>query len=183
MPMNAQPIAIGSKAEPFSLWSVNHQLQYALPQGKAGTIVAFICNHCPYVQAVLPTFIQIAYDYRPLGIACVTISSNDPIQYPQDDPTQMQKLAKEMNMPFAYCFDEDQTVAKAYQATCTPEFFVYDDLAKLYFHGAFDDYPAHRSPNQVTGFRLKQALNHLIAKKPFEDQSLSQGCSIKWKQT
>lgn len=143
-------------------------------------VIMFICNHCPYVIHIRNEIVKLAREYISKGIKFIAINSNDVASYPDDRPEAMIKLAKELDMPFPYLFDESQEVAKAFHAACTPDFFVFKEH-KLVYRGQFDDSrPGNGKP--VTGQDLRQALNNLIAdKKPSKDQFPSLGCNIKWK--
>ncbi len=147
----------------------------------SGTVVMFICNHCPYVILVLPKLLEIAKAYQAQGIGFVAISSNDVENYPMDSPALMKALAEEKGFTFPYLYDESQEVAKAYDAACTPDFYVFDANHKLYYRGRMDNAtPGNGHP--VTGKDLTQALDLLLQKKETPaDQWPSMGCNIKWK--
>lgn len=148
---------------------------------KNGLVVAFICNHCPYVVLINEKLVEVAKEYMAKGIAFIAISSNDVENYPQDGPELMHQHAIEQGYPFPYLFDESQEVAKAYQAACTPDFYLFDSTLKLKYRGQFDD---ARPGNQkaVTGDDLKQAMDCLLQNKPLDfSQKPSLGCNIKWK--
>jgi peroxiredoxin len=144
-------------------------------------LVAFICNHCPYVIHVLDSLVKFAADYRTRGLAAVAVSANDVGAYPQDSPEQMAALAKSRGFPFPYLYDETQDIAKAYGAACTPDFFLFDAGRRLAYHGRFDD-SRPRSSVAVTGLDLRRASDAILAggRVPPE-QIASQGCSLKWK--
>lgn len=150
-------------------------------RGNTATVVAFICNHCPFVKHINPALIQLSLDYQSRGISFVAISSNDAVQYPDDGPQAMKTTALNLGYPFPYLYDETQEVAKAYQAACTPDFFVFDNELKLVYRGQLDDSrPGNEIP--VTGKDMRDALDCLIAGKPVADfQKPSIGCNIKWK--
>jgi peroxiredoxin len=144
-------------------------------------LVAFICNHCPYVIHVLDGLVKLAADYRTRGLAAVAISSNDVGAYPQDSPQQMAALAKSRSFSFPYLYDETQDIAKAYGAACTPDFFLFDSSRCLAYHGRFDD-SRPRSSVPVTGSDLRRAADALLAGREVPpEQIASQGCSLKWK--
>lgn len=146
-----------------------------------GTVVMFLCNHCPYVLHVNPELVRVAKDYQAKGIAFVAISSNDAENYPQDGPDKMKTHAKEVGYPFPYLYDETQEVAKAYDAACTPDIYVFDGNGTLYYRGRLD---GSRPKNDVplTGEDLRAALDRLLAGEPApEKQYPSAGCNIKWK--
>lgn len=145
------------------------------------TVVMFLSNHCPYVRHVLEGLVRLAHDYRPKGVAFVAISSSDCETYPEDSPERMRLVAQRHGFPFPYLYDEAQDVARAYQAACTPDFFVFDGQLRLTYRGRLDE-ARPGSPLPVTGKDLRQALNALLAGKPLgEDQQPSLGCSIKWR--
>jgi hypothetical protein len=143
--------------------------------------VAFICNHCPYVKHILDGFVAFTREYGPRGLAVVAISSNDIATHPEDSPGEMAKLARAKNFTFPYLFDESQTVARAYDAACTPDFFLFDGDRLLVYRGQFDgSRPGSQQP--VTGVDLRSAADAVLAGSPVpERQSPSVGCSIKWK--
>jgi peroxiredoxin len=150
-------------------------------KGANGTVILFICNHCPYVIHINEALVKIANEYQAKGINFIAISSNDVEKYPQDSPEKMKVLAEEVGYPFPYLYDETQEVAKAYDAACTPDLFLFDKQLEIYYHGQLDD---SRPGNKivVTGKDLKQAMDLLLAQKPFSGKILpSMGCGIKWK--
>ncbi len=144
-------------------------------------VVAFICNHCPYVIKIREAFAQMASEYQKRGVAIVAINSNDVVNYPDDSPEQMVQAVKEFGYTFQYLFDESQTVAHAYQAACTPDLYLFDAAHRLYYRGQFDNSrPANDEP--VTGADLRHALDSLLAQLPAPElQKPSLGCNIKWK--
>lgn len=146
------------------------------------TLVALICNHCPFVVHVKSKLAELARDYTRKGVAVVAISSNDVSTHPSDGPEQMAEDATRQGYCFPYLFDETQAVAKAFRAACTPEFYVFDSAGRLAYRGQFDDSrPSNGKP--VTGADVSAALNALLAgSKPSEDQKPSIGCNVKWKQ-
>jgi thiol-disulfide isomerase/thioredoxin len=146
------------------------------------TVVMFICNHCPFVKHVQQELARLARDYQPRGAAFVAISSNDVAAYPDDAPDRMQALAKTLGFTFPYLYDESQDVARAYQAACTPDIFIYDGDLQLAYRGQLDDSrPGNGLP--VTGRDVRQALDALLASQPVDpNQRPSIGCNIKWKQ-
>ena len=176
-------IALGTQAPDFNLFDTISQKKLALQdlKGDKGTVVMFICNHCPFVIHVNSELVSIANDYSKKGIHFVAISSNDAIKYPQDSPEKMAIHAKNENYPFPYLYDEKQDIAKAYDAACTPDFYLFDNLLKLKYRGQLDD---SRPGNgiKVTGKDLRVAINCLIENKEnTETQKPSIGCNIKWK--
>jgi peroxiredoxin len=150
-------------------------------KGKVGTVIFFICNHCPFVIHVNKELVNIANDYKGKGISFIAISSNDVVNYPQDSPELMKEVARKMNYPFPYLYDETQEVARAYDAACTPDNYLFDRDMKLVYRGQIDDSrPKNGIP--VTGKDLRLALDQLLAgKEIFKEQKPSIGCNIKWK--
>jgi peroxiredoxin len=150
--------------------------------GSKGTLVMFICNHCPFVKHVLDELVRLGRDYGERGIGLVAISSNDITGYPQDRPERMKALAEEQQFPFPYLYDESQNTARAYAAACTPDFYLFDAGNKLVYRGQLDDSrPGNGQP--VTGKDIRKALDALLADKPIsKQQKPSIGCNIKWKE-
>lgn len=144
-------------------------------------LVAFICNHCPYVKHVRSKFAELARDYQSRGVGVVAISSNDADSYPDDGPAEMAKEVTLAGYTFPYLYDETQQVAKAYRAACTPDFFLFDRDRRLVYRGQFDDSrPGNGKP--VTGKDLTAAVDAVLAGKPVATQQRpSVGCNIKWK--
>lgn len=145
-------------------------------------LVMFICNHCPYVKHLHPKLEEICSAYAKKGVAVFAISSNDTNRYPEDNTIMMIKEAKHRGFTFPYLFDEDQSIAKAYHAACTPDFFLFDSEKKLAYRGQFDDSrPGNGLP--LTGSSLKEALDAVLAGKHPNpnNQKPSIGCNIKWK--
>lgn len=150
-------------------------------RGEKGTVVIFMCNHCPFVLHVLDGIIAVANDYLTKGIGFVAISSNDISTHPQDAPNEMTKLAKKKNFPFSYLYDESQATAKAYDAACTPDFYLFDADARCVYRGQMDD-ARPGNGEAVTGSDLRVAMNALLSgTKISDEQSPSMGCNIKWK--
>ncbi len=152
-----------------------------LAQGKRGTLVLFVCNHCPYVVHIRKELVQVAHEALDRGFAAVAINSNDVKAYPEDGPPAMQALAREEGWRFPFLFDETQDVARAFQAACTPDIYLYDGNRKLAYRGQFDDSrPSSGKP--VTGKDLRAAIEGVAAgRQPSEAQTPSIGCNIKWK--
>ncbi|MGE0080833.1 MAG: thioredoxin family protein [Thiohalomonadaceae bacterium] len=144
-------------------------------------LVAFICNHCPFVKHIADAFAAFAQEYQPKGLRVVAISANDPGHRAEDGPEFMAQEARNRGYVFPYLFDEDQRVAKAYRAACTPDFFLFDEQRKLVYRGQFDDSrPGNDIP--VTGGDMRAAVDAVLGGKPVsEDQKSSIGCNIKWK--
>ena len=175
-------LELGSKAPAFELIDTNQELRsLADLAGDEGTLVMFICNHCPYVKHLNSKFVELANEYQKKGINWIAISSNDVENYPQDSPELMKKLAEEEGFPFPYLCDENQEVAKAYKAACTPDLFLFDKSLKLYYRGQFDSSrPGNDIP--VTGNDLEKAMQNLLESKPAPELQIpSIGCNIKWK--
>ncbi len=147
----------------------------------SGLLVAFICNHCPYVVHIIDKLTTILNQYQSKGIGVVCISSNNVDTHPDDSPEKMAKLAKSKGFEFPYLFDETQDIAKAYKAECTPDFFLFDHTKKLVYRGQFDD-SRPGNAKAVTGRDLIQALEALLNKEPpLPEQKPSIGCNIKWR--
>lgn len=144
-------------------------------------LIAFLCNHCPYVKHVLDGFVAFAREYQARGLATLAISSNDVTAYPQDGPQEMARLAEERGFTFPYLYDETQQVARAFQAVCTPDFYLFDRDRKLAYRGQFDgSRPKNDVP--VTGADLRRAADAVLAGKPVPGEQIpSAGCSLKWK--
>ena len=149
--------------------------------GKA-LVIMFICNHCPYVKHILQDLVKLANEYLKKSVEFIAINANDVEHYPDDSPINMQKIAKKFNFPFPYLFDSTQEVAKAYQAACTPDFFVFDNKKLLRYRGQLDDSrPGNSIP--VTGKSIRDALDQLLSGNSVSTiQKPSLGCNIKWKQ-
>ena len=147
------------------------------------TVIMFICNHCPFVKHVQHGLITLANDYQPRGVSFVAISSNDIEGYPDDAPDKMKEVAEQFSYPFPYLFDESQDVAKAYDAACTPDFYIFDKDLKCVYRGQLDDSrPGNLIP--VTGRDIRVALDSMLRGEPVNpDQMPSIGCNIKWKTT
>ena len=150
-------------------------------KGSQGTVIMFICNHCPFVIHVNQQLVKLANNYKEKGISFIAISSNDVINYPQDGPDKMKIHAKNENYPFPYLYDKTQDIAKAYDAACTPDIYVFDENLKLKYRGQLDDSrPGNDIP--VTGKDLSYALDCILENKVNKSiQKPSIGCNIKWK--
>ncbi|MBL4868129.1 MAG: thioredoxin family protein [Pseudomonadales bacterium] len=170
---------LGSVAPVFKLLDpkTGGKITIDVARGDKGLLVMFICNHCPYVIHLEKALIDLGLSYQNSGLGIVAISANDVVNYPQDAPELMAK--KEYCFPYLY--DEDQSVAKAYDAACTPDFFLYDANLQLVYRGQFDDSRPNGS-TPITGADLKDAMDLVIAEKSIaSDQTPSVGCNIKWK--
>ena len=176
-------MALGKEAPDFCLPDTvsGGDIGFEDIKGDRGTLVMFICNHCPYVIHVNDELVRLAADYSEKGIGFVAISSNDVVNYPQDGPELMKKTAKEVGYTFPYLYDESQSVAKAYDAACTPDFYLFDDENCLYYRGRLDgSRPGNDSP--LTGEDLRNAIDIMMqGDMPPETQYPSAGCNIKWK--
>ena len=150
-------------------------------KGHGGLLVMFLCVHCPFVKHVEQGVAHFASDYAGKGLGMVAISSNDVASHPQDGPDGMRAQARKLGFIFPYLYDESQEVARAYQAACTPDFFLYDRELRLVYRGQFDaSRPSLSVP--VTGTDLRRAVDALLAgKSPLAEQVPSLGCNIKWK--
>ncbi|MEE1962942.1 Peroxiredoxin [Flagellimonas taeanensis] len=181
-PSNMLPL--GTKAPDFELWDTVSEKTISLKNcsGDKGTVIMFICNHCPFVIHVNPKISELAREYQAKGIRFVAISSNDVDNYPQDAPHLMKEKAKEEGYSFPYLYDETQEVARAYDAACTPDLYLFDPDLKLVYRGQLDDSrPGNGIP--LSGNDLKAAMDALLAGKAISsEQKPSLGCNIKWKQ-
>jgi peroxiredoxin len=174
----------GSAAPDFRLPGVDGRI-WSLGDfaGARALVIVFMCNHCPYVIAVRERINRLAQDYGPRGVGVVGINSNDASRYPDDSFEAMKKVAREQGYVFPYLFDEDQAVAKAYGAVCTPDFYVYEGGSgfSLRYRGRLDD--SWKDPAAVKSRDLAAALDAILAGKPVaSDQPSSMGCSIKWRE-
>jgi peroxiredoxin len=175
-------LALGTKAPHFHLpdphgrWVSADEFQNA-----PALLVAFICNHCPYVKHIRSRFAELAKEYQSRGVAVVGISSNDVASFPEDAPQKMAEEVVQAGYTFPYLYDESQEVAKAYHAACTPDFFLFDRNRQLVYRGQFDDSrPNNGRP--VTGADLRAALDAVLGGRPVSaEQKPSVGCNIKWK--
>ena len=159
--------------------------------GGQPVLVAFICNHCPFVQHIIGAFARFATEYQAKGLAVVAISSNDVVEYPEDSPAGMAKFAREHGFTFPYLYDADQQVALAYGAVCTPDFFMFDAQRRLAYRGQFDGSRPHtewdvkfgkaRNVVPCDGADMRAAADAVLAGRVPERQVASAGCSIKWK--
>ena len=176
-------IPLGTQAPKFRLPDTVSGEILSLDELRANqaTVVMFICNHCPYVKHIQTGLVQLVNDYIPEGIAFIAINSNDVTSYPDDSPEKMKELAERMKFPFPYLYDESQEVARAYNAACTPDFYIFDGEMKLVYRGQFDD----SRPNSgipITGKDIRSALDRVLAGEPVDPhQKPSLGCNIKWK--
>lgn len=176
-------VALGTNAPQFRLPDVrtNEPVTLDTFRPDAPLVVMFICNHCPFVKHIRSELVRLASEYQKKGVEVVAISSNDAVAYPADGPEKMREEAETFGYSFPYLYDESQSVARSYDATCTPDFFVYDKNRALVYRGQLDDSrPDNGVP--VTGKDLRAALDCLLANKPVPaEQTPSLGCNIKWK--
>lgn len=179
----SEMIPLGMMAPPFNLPDTvsGQQISFDDIKGSTATLVMFICNHCPFVVLVNDELVKLANEYKNKGIGFIAISANDAIAHPADAPGKMKDIAIQLQYSFPYCYDETQETAKAYGATCTPDFFIYDKYDKLVYRGQLDDArPGNGIP--VTGKDIRDAINSLLDNKPVHaEQRPSIGCNIKWK--
>jgi peroxiredoxin len=175
-------VALGTSAPNFRLPDTDGKLVGLADLSEApALLVAFLCNHCPYVKHVQKAFAALATEYQDKGVAVVAISSNDVRTHPEDSPARMAEEKRKAGYTFPYLYDESQDVARAYDAACTPDFFVYDRSRKLVYRGQMDDSrPGNNKLND--GADLRAALEAVLAgKAPAANQKPSVGCNIKWK--
>jgi len=175
-------LALGTPAPDFDLPEPGGKhVRLADFSSAEGLVVAFICNHCPFVKLIREGIAQFARDYAPRNIAVVAINANDFAAYSGDAPERMQEEINKFGYSFPYVYDESQQVAKAYRAACTPEFYLFDSDSRLAYRGRFDAAtPGNGEP--VTGQELRRATDALLAGvTPDLDQKPGIGCNIKWK--
>lgn len=176
-------LALGTKAPDFNLPEplTGERVSLESLANRPALCVAFISNHCPFVIHIANAFAQYAEDYIPKGVAVVAIGSNDAQNYPDDGPDMIAKECQKRGYSFPYLYDSDQSVAKAYQAACTPDFYLFDAHLQLVYRGQFDDSrPGNSEP--VDGRSLKEATDRLLNDQPpVQYQKPAIGCNIKWK--
>lgn len=149
-------------------------------RGPNGTLVMFICNHCPYVKAIRPRLVRDLKELKAMGVNAIAIMSNDPTDYPEDGFEHMQAIAKEFDFPFPYVIDETQEIAKAYGAVCTPDFFGYNGNLELQYRGRFDESRKETAPEGVRRDLFEAMKQVAETGKGPQEQIPSIGCSIKW---
>lgn len=176
-------LALATTAPNFLLKDTNSNSFYSFDElkGSKGTLVIFMCNHCPFVLHAIEEIVMIANDYRVQGLGVLAISSNDASKYPEDSPEKMADFALDHRIDFPYLYDADQLVAKKYEAACTPDFFLFDSQDKLFYRGQLDD---SRPGNGISlsGSDLRNAIDSLIYNRSLALlQKPSMGCGIKWK--
>ena len=174
-------LVIGSNMPAFKLPATdNSVIDDSYFDGAKVGLVAFTCNHCPYVKGSEEMLVQIVKKFQREGLRAVAISSNDAVQYPEDGFEQMKEKAKDMNLPYPYLYDESQEVAKRFDAECTPEFYLFDAEKKLVYHGTINDSP--RDPSRVSKDYLSLAIAQVLeGLSPDPSFVRPLGCSIKWK--
>jgi len=176
-------IELGTEATDFSLIEPKNNKYVSLSSHKSdkATLILFMCNHCPFVIHINDVLSKFAKEYVPKGLSIIAINSNDVENYPEDSPENMIRLSNKYDFNFPYLFDETQTIAKEYGATCTPDFFLFDGDLKLRYRGQFDDSRPGNN-EEVTGKDLKAAVDSLLNNEnPNPIQKPSVGCGIKWK--
>jgi thiol-disulfide isomerase/thioredoxin len=175
-------LPLGTKAPEFSLMDTitDKTLNLQTIKGEKGTVIIFMCNHCPFVIHVNPEIARLGKEYQAKEIGFIAISSNDVKNYPQDAPHLMKQVAKQQFYSFPYLYDEDQSVAEAYQAACTPDFYLFDENLELVYRGQLDDSrPGNGRP--LTGNDLRNAMDALLNNEEIDqNQKPSIGCNIKW---
>jgi len=177
-------LPLGTQAPAFSLPDTISGAVVSLQElaAEEATVVMFLCNHCPYVLHVNAEVVRLAREYQARGVSFVAISSNDAAAYPEDAPEKMTEHAKAVGYSFPYLYDATQEVARAYDAACTPDFYVFDADLKLAYRGQLDDSRPRRNDLPVTGADLRAAIDAVLAGTPVpERQRPSGGCNIKWK--
>ena len=175
-------VPLGTPAPDFSLPGTDGKTYSPSNFGNKNVLVIiFMCNHCPYVKAVLRRLINLQNEYAERSVQLVGINVNDTKKYPEDSMEKMKELAEKKQLPFPYLFDESQESAKAYDAVCTPDIFVYGIERSLKYRGRVDDNWQH--PDEITRHDLKDAIEAILTDQPVnDDQVSSMGCSIKWKE-
>lgn len=175
---------LGKVAPSFQLLDVISNEHKSLDELKSehATVIFFICNHCPFVLHIQDELVNVANDFIKKGISFIAINANDAEKYPEDSPAKMKEVALEKNYPFPYLYDETQEVAKAFDAACTPDFYIFDKDLKCVYRGQFDDSrPSNDIP--VTGNAIRIALDHILNGESVSvEQKPSIGCNIKWKE-
>lgn len=190
MAVESNMLELGTKAPDFNLPDTVSGSNITLDdvKGEQATVVMFLCNHCPYVLHVNPEIVRLTQEYADKGVGFVGISSNDVENYPEDSPEKMTTHAAKVGYTFPYLYDESQEVAKAYDAACTPDFYIFDKDLKLAYRGRIDASrparPSRPANGVLTGEDMRAALDAILAGEPVSDKQYpSMGCNIKWKQT
>ena len=181
MPALSTPVCeFGWKAQNFSLQSTSNEIiELKKARGQNGTLIMFICNHCPYVVSALDEIIFEAKELIKNNIAVIAISSNDVSTHPDDSFENMQALSVDKKLPFPYLYDETQEVAKAYDAACTPDFFGFNSELSLQYRGRLNN--KRESPNEIRRELYSAMIEIAKTGKGPREQIPSMGCSIKWK--
>ena len=180
-PLHSTMVPLGTVAHDFELHGTDGKT-YSLNSftDKEIIVIIFMCNHCPYVKAVLKRLIDLQNEFSDRGVQLIGINPNDATQYPDDSLDNMKIIAKEKKISFPYLIDSSQEIAKQYNAVCTPDLYIYGEERKLLYRGRVDDNWEH--PEKVTRQELKIALKNILSKQPVAyEQTPSMGCSIKWK--
>ncbi len=179
---HSKMVPLGTPAPDFSLPGTDGKTYSPSNFGNKNVLVViFMCNHCPYVKAVLRRLINLQNEYAEKSVQLVGINVNDAKKYPEDSLEKMKELAEKKQLPFPYLYDESQESAKAYDAVCTPDIFVYGIERTLKYRGRVDDNWQH--PDEITRHDLKDAIDAILADESVnDDQISSMGCSIKWKE-
>ena len=182
MSENSTMLPLGTVAPAFRLRDPHGKLVSSDDfAGAPALLIAFICNHCPYVKHIRAAFADLGSEYQARGVAVIAINSNDAETYPEDSPEKMAEEIQLAGYTFPYVYDETQDVARAYHAVCTPDLFLFDKNRRLVYRGQFDD-SRPKNDRPVTGADLRAALDAVLAGRSIsEDQKPSVGCSIKWK--
>jgi peroxiredoxin len=174
-------LALGTQAPDFSLPDTEGKIVSLKNFSQKPLLVMFICNHCPFVKHLRKDLAKLSMDYSSEKMGIVAINSNDAIAYPEDNPEKMKAEKKDAGYLFPYLFDESQEVAKAYDAACTPDFYLFDSKHRLVYRGQFDD-SRPNTPIPVTGSDIRGAINAVLHGKTISsDQKPSLGCNIKWR--
>jgi peroxiredoxin len=188
MAVESNMLELGTKAPDFTLPDTVSRKNISLKdvRGEKATVVMFLCNHCPYVLHVNPEIVRLTEDYVDQGVGFVGISSNDVENYPEDGPEKMTTHAAAVGYTFPYLYDESQEVAKAYDAACTPDFYIFDEDLQLVYRGRIDASrparPARPANGMLNGEDMRAALDAILAGEAVsETQYPSMGCNIKWK--
>lgn len=176
-------LELGTRAPDFKLPDTVSGKTFNLKalQSDIATVIMFICNHCPFVIHIKDELVRLANDYQADGVSFVAISANDAESFPQDSPDKMAIFAAENGFNFPYLYDESQSVAKAYLAACTPDFYIFDKDMRCIYRGQLDSArPGNEAP--VNGEDIRAALNAVLTGQPVNpNQKPSLGCNIKWK--
>ena len=180
---NSTMLPLGTAAPDFALPDVvsGNTVTLADFKNSSALLVAFLCNHCPYVKHIQAGLTQLAKDMQARGVGVVAISANDVANYSDDSPEKMREEARRAGYTFPYLYDESQSVALAYRAACTPDFFLFDGAQRLVYRGQMDD-ARRANALPVTGKSLRAAVDAVLSGKPVDAKQIpSLGCNIKWK--